>query len=122
MVGILVMILVCGSAAGLLAGYLLDYSNDSDGVVEISLSNQGLRFTADEIIVPKGATVRLTFKIANGMHDWVLDEFGAATEVMRTGNSQTIEFVAGEAGTFEYYCSVGNHRQAGMTGDFVVVG
>ncbi|MFN2312139.1 MAG: plastocyanin/azurin family copper-binding protein, partial [Spirochaetia bacterium] len=35
--------------------------------------------------------------------------------------SQTVEFVADRAGSFEFYCSVPGHRQAGMYGTFVVV-
>lgn len=108
-------------AGGLSAGEVLDYSDVTDGVVEIAVSNQGLRFTVDEITVRRGVTVRLTFDVVGGMHDWVLDEFDAATEVMRRGGSETIEFTADEAGTFEYYCSVTGHRRAGMFGSFIVI-
>ncbi|MDF1568587.1 MAG: plastocyanin/azurin family copper-binding protein [Spirochaetaceae bacterium] len=108
-------------AGSLSAGEVLDYSDVTDGVVDIAVSNQGLRFTVDEIVVRIGANVRLTFDVVGGMHDWVLDEFDAATEVMRRGGSQTIEFTADEAGTFEYYCSVTGHRRSGMYGSFIVI-
>ena len=54
------------------------------------------------------------------MHDWVLDEFNAKTKVIQGGQTDTVEFTASKAGTFEYYCSVGQHRQMGMVGKFIV--
>lgn len=32
----------------------------------------------------------------------------------------SVTFVADTLGTFEYYCSVGNHRAQGMVGNLVV--
>ena len=66
-------------------------------------------------------TVKIIFKNAKGFHDWTLDEFNAATKQLTVGQSETIQFVADKAGTFEYYCSVGNHRQQGMVGKLVVL-
>ena len=37
-----------------------------------------------------------------------------------TGQIDEVEFVVDKAGTFEYYCSVGNHRQMGMVGKLIV--
>jgi len=54
------------------------------------------------------------------MHDFVVDEFGAKTDTLQTGQSDTITFVADKTGTFEYYCSVGNHRAMGMKGNLIV--
>ena len=55
-----------------------------------------------------------------GQHDWRLDEFNAATKVLKTGEEETIEFIANKTGQFEYYCSVGTHRQMGMKGTLTV--
>jgi plastocyanin len=89
------------------------------------LTGHNFRFVMDraenpEIRVKAGDTVRLEFSSTDGFHDWVLDEFAAATKRVRTGESTSVEFVAGRAGTFEYYCSVGTHRQQGMKGVFIV--
>lgn len=92
------------------------------GVKEIEITNRGLAFDIAEIRVNVGDTVRVTYTNGGGRHDWVLDEFeGAQTDVIRAGESQTVEFVADQAGSFEFYCSVPGHRQAGMYGSFVVV-
>lgn len=78
------------------------------------------KFTVTEMKVKKGDTVKVTFTNKEGMHDWVIDEFKAKTAQLVAGKSETIQFVADKAGTFEYYCSVGNHRAQGMKGKLIV--
>jgi plastocyanin len=73
-----------------------------------------------EIRVKQGDKVRIELTNTNGFHDWKLDEFNAATKRLNTGQSDVIEFVADKNGTFEYYCSVGEHRAMGMKGTFIV--
>ncbi len=76
-------------------------------------------FSPATMTVNKGDKIRITFK-AEGTHDWVIDEFNARTKVLQNGQSETIEFVAEKTGSFEYYCSVGTHRQMGMKGTLIV--
>jgi plastocyanin len=77
-------------------------------------------FKPNEMRVKKGDTVKINFINDEGFHDWVIDEFNARTKQIQAGKSETIEFVADKAGTFEYYCSVGQHRQNGMKGNLIV--
>lgn len=77
-------------------------------------------FKPNLIKVKKGDTVKIIFNNSGGMHDWVLDEFKARTKVIRSGESATVEFVADKTGSFEYYCSVSQHRQLGMKGTLIV--
>lgn len=89
-------------------------------VKEFDVTGSPFKFDPASITVKKGDTVRINFTNAEGMHDWVIDEFNARTKVIKGGESETIEFVADKAGSFEYYCSVGNHRAQGMVGTLVV--
>jgi len=73
-----------------------------------------------EIKVSEGDLVRVEFSSVGGFHDWVLEEFGAATEKVGEDGKTYVEFVADKKGTYEYYCSVGQHRENGMKGVFVV--
>jgi plastocyanin len=116
----IVMIIAGAAATPLFAQDVVDVTGET-GVKEITVTNERLVFFPSEIRVNLGDTVRLTYENGGGRHDWVLDEFDAATDVIRSGESQTIEFVASEAGEFEFYCSVPGHRQAGMFGSFIVV-
>lgn len=91
----------------------------------ISITGDHLRFFIDgvenpEIKVKLGDRVKVEFKSTEGFHDWVIDEFGAATQKVNAGGSSSVEFIADERGTFEYYCSVGQHRANGMKGKFIV--
>ena len=69
-----------------------------------------------------GDTVAITLVNDDGRrHDIVIDEFNAATSIFgQRGQEETITFTVDEAGTFFYYCSVGNHRRAGMEGQLIV--
>lgn len=97
-------------------------------VVTLALTAEGREFFLDgqgegnpDIVVQQGDTVAVTLCVTGGTHDWVLDEFNAATERLSVGDEcSTVEFVADQAGEFEYYCGVGNHRAEGMAGRFVV--
>lgn len=79
------------------------------------------KFNPATITVKEGDTVKIILTNKGGMHDFVVDEFeGAKTKRLNTGETDTITFVADKAGTYEYYCSVGNHRQMGMVGKLIV--
>lgn len=87
-------------------------------VIEVSARN--FEFSTSEIRVQEGDTITINFTAEEGFHDWVLDEFDAATERVNAGETTSVTFVADAAGTYEYYCSVGNHRAMGMVGTFIV--
>lgn len=77
-------------------------------------------FSLKEIKVKEGEKVVINFVNKEGFHDFVLDEFNAKTSQLKAGGIEKLEFIANKKGTFEYYCSVGQHRQMGMKGNFVV--
>lgn len=77
-------------------------------------------FTPNSIKVKKGDTVKVTFVSAQGSHDLVVEGYDLSTKVLATGKSEDISFVADKAGTFVFYCSVGNHRAMGMKGTLIV--
>jgi plastocyanin len=101
---------------------------DADVNVDVSvgdskvftLTGKPYEFSKDEIHVNKGDTVTIIFESTEGLHDFVVDEFDAATEQVTPGVATSVTFVADKAGEFEFYCSVGNHRAQGMSGTLVV--
>ncbi len=88
--------------------------------IVIDVKGTNYAFDVDEIRVKEGDTVTINFESADGFHDWVLDEFEAATAQVRPGTPTSVTFVAERAGTYEYYCSVGSHRAQGMVGKLIV--
>jgi len=102
--------------------------NESGGEVDKTfiVSGENFKFLVDseenpDLIVNEGDLVRIEFISDSGFHDFVIDEIeGAKTAQLGEGDSQVIEFVADKKGSFEYYCSVGKHRENGMVGNFIV--
>ncbi len=92
----------------------------SPSVKEITVTGSNFKFDPAEIKVKKGDTVKITFVNSSGFHDWVLDEFNVKTKQFMGPGQEIVEFVADKAGSFEYYCSVGTHRQMGMKGKLIV--
>ncbi len=90
------------------------------GTKSFTVIGDNFKYDVKELRVKKGDTVRLTFRNAEGFHDLKIDEFGVDTGKLQAGGENTVEFVADEAGTFEYYCSVGSHRAMGMVGQLIV--
>jgi plastocyanin len=74
------------------------------------------------LTVQEGDVVRIEYTTESGFHDFVIEEFeGATTEKVRSeAGTQTIQFTANKKGSFEYYCSVGSHKEQGMKGAFIV--
>ncbi len=89
--------------------------------VRVELSASNMKFSTTEIVVKKGQKVKVALKVADGFHDFVVDEFAARTDKVGAGMVTSTEFTPNKTGTFEFYCSVGNHRAMGMVGKLVVV-
>lgn len=89
-------------------------------VKTFTVTGKSFSFSVSQITVNKGDTVKIIFQNTEGNHDWVVDEFNAHTKVISAGQSDTIQFIADKTGTFQYYCSVGAHRQLGMVGNLIV--
>jgi plastocyanin len=89
-------------------------------VKEFTVRGSNFSFSPATMQVNRGDRVRITFQNQSGTHDLVVNGYNVRTQVLQTGQSETIEFVANQSGTFEYYCSVGQHRAMGMKGTLTV--
>ena len=89
-------------------------------VKELTVTGSNFAFAPKTLTVNKGDTVKITFVNSGGFHDLKIDEFNVATQKINGGAQEVVTFVADKAGTFEYYCSVGTHRQMGMVGTLTV--
>lgn len=101
---------------------------ESGETIEIESSNYF--FTIEEkqnppIHVEEGDTLTVNLSSSGGKHDWVLEDENTGEILVETarvssGQTTSVTFRVDRAGTFAYYCSVGNHRKKGMEGEFVV--
>lgn len=72
------------------------------------------------IEVTKGQKVKVVLTAVSMMHDFNIDELGVKLPIVKNGDTGTVEFTADKMGTFEYYCSVGQHRANGQVGKITV--
>lgn len=93
---------------------------DALDVVEVEMTGEDFRFSTDEISVKVGETVRVVLTANDMPHDFVIDEFDVNSGVANPGETVEVEFTPTEAGEFEFYCSVGQHRANGMVGTLTV--
>lgn len=96
--------LTTGLADGKMA--FIGVGGDIDGVVN------------PELTAAPGDVVQLTLVNGDGVqHDWAVDGLDVATDLVNErGASSVTVFRVEEAGTYDYYCTVPGHRQAGMEG------
>lgn len=87
---------------------------------KITVTASNFTFDPKTITVKKGQPVEITFKNSGGTHDFVIDEFHVKTQIIPGGQSEIVTFIPDKTGTFNYYCSVGNHRAMGMQGTITV--
>ena len=98
---------------------MMDDDSDED-LVTIEVSGENFSYDPEEITVKAGQKVKIKFTANDMQHDFVIDELDVKSDVVTSGNTTEFEFTPTEAGEFEYYCSVGNHRAQGMVGTLTV--
>lgn len=94
--------------------------NPDSATKTFNLSARNFAFSQTELRVKQGDKVKVVLTSADGFHDWAVDEFDAKTGRVTTGGTTEVEFTVDKAGSFQYYCSVGQHRQMGMVGTLIV--
>lgn len=87
-------------------------------VREVTVEGDEYAFAPTSLTFSSGERVRLTFNnVGRFSHNLTVEGLGVATKTIPGGQSDTVEFTVEEAGSYTYYCSVGNHRAQGMEGD-----
>ena len=81
-------------------------------------------FTPNVFEVKAGTTVKIKIVNAGGIHDFVIDELDVKSSQIKEGEEEIFEITIPEDAKgkeYEFYCSVGNHRQQGMVGTLTVL-
>ena len=110
---------------------------------EIAVEATDFAYSPLSITIPAGQPITLTLKNSGKVeHDFVIDKINV-TDVAssdsgpaehhqmhqpeydlhffaRAGESSTLEFTALEPGTYEIFCSIEGHKEAGMIGKLIV--
>lgn len=89
----------------------------------IDVTASRFQFEPATISVAQGDSVRLRLRSTDRSHAFSIKAFGVKTVIPKGGDIITVEFIAGEAGTFSFtcseYCGAGHSR---MKGTLVVIG
>lgn len=89
-------------------------------IKQIELVASNFKFEPDSFAVNVGDTVTISFKNTEGFHDFTIDEFKVKSKTIEAGATEQITFIADKKGTFQFYCSIGQHKAMGMVGTLVV--
>ena len=73
------------------------------------------------ITLKKGEKVKIVLHSVSMMHDFNIDELAVKLPIVKNGDTGSVEFTASQVGTFEYYCSVGQHRKMGQVGKLAII-
>jgi len=90
------------------------------GIRTVTIEAGSFYYKPDVIRVKKGEKVKLVLNSVDMMHDFNIDELGVSVPVTKAETSSTVEFTPDQVGTFEYYCSVGEHRANGQVGTIII--
>jgi plastocyanin len=82
----------------------------------IQLNASNFTFEVETIEANMGEELVVTVTNVSGVHDFVIDELDINTGLIPEGESVEVSIPTDQVGEFEYYCSVGQHRDLGMKG------
>lgn len=89
-------------------------------VKEIKVEAGSFYYKPNTMTVKKGEKVRIVMNAVSMMHDFNIAELNVKMPIVKNGDTGTVEFTPDKVGTFEYYCSVGQHRANGQVGKITV--
>jgi uncharacterized cupredoxin-like copper-binding protein len=88
-----------------------------EGVTVVAVD---IAFEPKEFTIPADTDVVVTIENQGALqHDFQIEELEIASDLLNGGESTEVTINA-PAGTYEYFCSVTGHREAGMVGTLTV--
>jgi len=85
---------------------------------EVTITGHDIYFDPADVTIKAG---KVTFILPNegaAMHNFAIDDLGISVD-MPPGTTETVDADI-PAGTYQYYCNVPGHKDAGMVGTLVV--
>lgn len=120
-------------------------SGPSKPATDITVEMTDFAYSPSSLTVPAGQPVTLTVEnIGNIEHDFVVDKIDATTKAVQDSGSDThhahgeeqnydlhisagagetsvFQVTVSEPGTYQIFCSVEGHKEAGMVGELIVL-
>ena len=89
-----------------------------DNADVVTITAKSFLFTPDILQARAGEQVSIDIT-ATGQHTFTIDEL-EVNVVLPHGETTRVEFTPDESGTYEFYCAIPGHRQAGQIGTLTV--
>ena len=107
------------AAAGLLAACAGSPATSAPLVV--NLKAEDIKYDSLAITAKVGQAVTVNLQNAGALeHSLVIDALNVKLEHVQAGQTGSITFTPTAAGTFDFYCNVPGHKEAGMKGTLTV--
>ena len=88
--------------------------------LELTITATEIAYDTSRISAQVGQTVNINFVNDGALeHNFLIDAFGL-DNLLESGESDLISFTPQEPGTYEFYCDVAGHLDAGMKGTLTV--
>lgn len=98
-------------------------NSDSAQVKTFNIDAFAFGFEPNTITASPGDKVTINLSNSGGMHDFVIDELNVESDIIESGETDTVSFTIPQdaAGkSYEFYCSISDHRKQGMVGTLVI--
>jgi len=86
----------------------------------LSMDSYSMGFKPNNIVVKKDQEIRINITNDDIIHSFDMDEFGIH-EILKSNEQKQIVFYPTKKGSFEFYCKIPGHTEAGMKGVLNVV-
>lgn len=98
-------------------------SSSSEKVADFRIELGDLYYAPDTITAKAGTTISIQLVGLSGAHDFAIDELNVKSNLLFAQDQQIIfiDIPADASGkTFEFYCTIEGHKDAGMVGSLVI--
>ena len=88
----------------------------ADAVTEASIDTIDINFSVKELTIAANTDVKITVTNKGVLqHDFHVDKLDITSKMLNSGDTDTVTINAAP-GTYDYWCTVPGHKEAGMTG------
>jgi plastocyanin len=92
----------------------------SEQSTTVKLDASDFAYSVKKITASADSELVLEVTNVQGVHDFVIDELGVSSGRLPVGKTVRLQIPTDKPGSYQYYCSVGNHRELGMVGTLVI--
>lgn len=86
----------------------------------ITMDAGSFYYKPNVITAKLGEKLKVVITSKDMVHNFNIDELNVHSPMIHSGETNSVEFVASKQGTFEFYCSVGQHRAHGQVGKITI--